>query len=299
MGNTAHADFNDKNLNNVHSIEVNSFPTLEEQLTLKFYVDNANSYSVDESSLLRLDPDEKLKLDERDTIVLNSTLTLPKTIIEIPTKSYANEKFIDPSIIRNTAHIDFNDKNLDNVRFVKVSSMPAVREYLTPKFYVDQAVSYIVDESSLLRLDPDEKLNLDEQDSKILSSILTSPKTIIEIPTKNYVDSLHESSKNRRDLSSMFNGIDNEFDNNKLTNLDSATVNRNPSSDNEVSNKKCVDGSIGEGTLFRFNQTLTNYLKVSVGEDTHNVTKYDKTQITDTTIIKYPKQVVTCYKIGS
>ena len=28
-----------------------------------------------------------------------------------------------------------------------------------------------------------------------------------------------------------------KFDNNKLTNLDSVTVNRNPSSDNEVSNK--------------------------------------------------------------
>ena len=30
--NTANVDFNDKNLNNVHSIKVNSYPTLEEQL---------------------------------------------------------------------------------------------------------------------------------------------------------------------------------------------------------------------------------------------------------------------------
>ena len=34
--NTTHVDFNYKNLDNVHSIKVNSFPTLEEQITLKF-----------------------------------------------------------------------------------------------------------------------------------------------------------------------------------------------------------------------------------------------------------------------
>ena len=86
----------------------------------------------------------------------------------------------------------------------------------------------------------------------------------------------------------MYNDQDNEFNNNKLTNLDSVTFNRNPSSDDELSNKKYVDGSIGEGTILRFNQILQNYLKVSVGNNTYNLTKYDKIQITDTTIIKNP-----------
>ena len=86
----------------------------------------------------------------------------------------------------------------------------------------------------------------------------------------------------------MFNDQDNEFDNNRLTNLDSITNNRDPSSDNELANKKYIDDSIGEGTIVRFNQTLQNYLKVSDGNDTYNLTKYDKIQITDTTIIKYP-----------
>ena len=99
-------------------------------------------------------------------------------------KSYVDSGFNDPSIIRNTAHVDFNDKSLDNVRSVKVNSLPAVREHLTPKFYVDEAISHSVDESSLLRLDPDEKLKLDEQDSIILNSNLTLPKTKTEIPTK-------------------------------------------------------------------------------------------------------------------
>ena len=44
-------------------------------------------FSVYESSLLRLDPDEKLKVNEPNSIVLNCTLTSPKTIIKIPTKS--------------------------------------------------------------------------------------------------------------------------------------------------------------------------------------------------------------------
>ena len=82
----------------------------------------------------------------------------------------------------------------------------------------------------------------------------------------------------------MSNVQDNEFDNNKVTNLDSVTLNRNPASDNEASNKRYVDDPIGEGTLLRFSQTLTSYLKVSVGKDTYNITKYDRTQIADTTI---------------
>ena len=89
--------------------------------------------------------------------------------------------------------------------------------------------------SSLLLLDFDEKLKQDEQDSIIPNSMLTSSKTKIEIPTKSYVDSLHESSRNRPDLSTVFTDHDNEFDKNKLNNLESISVNRAPSSDNEIS----------------------------------------------------------------
>ena len=238
--NTTHVDFNDKNLDNVRFIKVNSFPALEEQLTPKYYVENAITDGVDEKSLLRLDPDEEFKLGEQDSIVLNTTLTLPKTIIELPTKNYVNKKYIDPSVTKNTAHLDFNDKNLDINRFVKVNSMPAVREHITPKQYVDQAIFYIVYELSLLRLDPDEKINLDEQDSIFLKPILTTPKTIREIPTESYVGSLHENSRNRRDLPSVFSDRVNEFDFNKLTNLDSVTNNRNPSSNNDISKKNLL-----------------------------------------------------------
>ena len=150
----------------------------------------------------------------------------------------------------------------------------------------------------MLRLDPDEKLDLDNQDSIILNSALTSPKKIIETPTKAYIDSLHEENeRSRRDLGKDFheesnylvkNNQDNDFNDNKLLNLDSVTVNRNPTLDNELSNKKYIDNELHKNTIVRFNRILSNYLKVTVGNDTYNLSKYNKIQLTDTTIIKYP-----------
>ena len=97
-------------------------------------------------------------------------------------------------------------------------------------------------------------------------------------------------------MSSVFNDQDNEFDKNNLTNLDYITVMREPSSDNELANKNYVYGSIRVGSILGFNQTLQNYLKVSVGNDTNNLTNYGEIQTTDITIIKYLLQnwVIKC-----
>ena len=81
---------------------------------------------------------------------------------------------------------------------------------------------------------------------------------------------------------------DNDLNDNKLINLDSVTVNRNPTLNNELANKNYIDNELDKITILRFNQTLQNYLKVSVGNDTYNFTKYNKCQLTDTTIIKNP-----------
>ena len=78
--------------------------------------------------------------------------------------------------------MDLNDRNITNARFIQVNQLPQTDSHLTAKLYVDNALSDGVNETSLLRLDPDEKL---KQDSIILNSTLTSPKTIIEVPTKN------------------------------------------------------------------------------------------------------------------
>ena len=111
-------------------------------------------------------------------------------------------------------------------------------------------------------------MKLDEQDSLIPTSTLTSPKTILELPTKSFVDSIHENSRKRRYLSTSFNDQDNEFDRNKLTTLDTITVIRDPSPNNELSNKKYIVNELNKNTILKFNQTLENYLKVSVGNDT-------------------------------
>ena len=73
-----------------------------------------------------------------------------------------------------------------------------------------------------------------------------------------------------------------------LTNVISITTKQIPTSDHQVANKKFVDDAIGDGNVLRLIQTLQNYLKVSVGDDTYNLTKYNKNQMADTTIIKNP-----------
>ena len=118
------------------------------------------------------------------------------------------------------------------------------------------------------------------------------------VVTKAYVDEIHNDNERiRRDLRLSFyneevdlvkDNQDNDFNHKKITNINSITANREPTSNNELANKKYFDESIGDGNVLRFNQTLENYLKISVGDETHILTKYDKTQITDTTNIKTP-----------
>ena len=79
---------------------------------------------------------------------------------------------------------------------------------------------------------------------------------------------------------------DNDLNDKKLTNFDSVTVNREPNSDNELANQKNIDYELHKNTILRFNQTLKNYLQVSVGNDAYNLTKYDKIQTTDSTVIR-------------
>ena len=64
----------------------------------------------------------------------------PISIREPATKNYIVNKFNDPSIIRNTAHIDLNDKNITNARFIQVNQLPQIDSHLTAKLYVDNAI---------------------------------------------------------------------------------------------------------------------------------------------------------------
>ena len=60
--------------------------------------------------------------------------------------------------------------------------MATLEEHLTLKLYVDQAISHILNESSLLRLNQDEKMKLNEQDSIFLILLQPYPKRL-----KNYL----------------------------------------------------------------------------------------------------------------
>ena len=64
----------------------------------------------------------------------------PTSIIEAASKNYFDTLFNDLGRMNNTAHINFNDKILGNVRFVKVNSLAAVYQHFTPKQCVDVAV---------------------------------------------------------------------------------------------------------------------------------------------------------------
>ena len=92
----------------------------------------------------------------------------------------------------------------------------------------------------MLGLNSNEELKCDEQDSVIVNSTSTSPKTIIKTFTTSNVHSLPENNRKRSDLSTAFNDQDNEFDNNNLNNSDAITFNRNSNSHNELSHKKTL-----------------------------------------------------------
>ena len=187
-----------------------------------------------------------------------------------------------------------NDRSITNARFIQVNQWPQINSHLTAKLYVDNSI----DEPSLVR--NNQHNDFDNYTITNVNSITLNTQAVNDnhVITKAYVDQFHqENERSRRDLGINFYNEstdimkinqDNDLNDKNLLNLDSVTVNGDPSSDNEVSNKKYVDDELDKNTVVRFIQTLQNYLKVSVGDDSYNLTKYDKIQITDTTENKFP-----------
>ena len=71
----------------------------------------------------------------------------PISIREAASKNYVDNLFNEASIIKNASHIDLNDWNFTNARFIKVNQLPQSDSHLTAKLYVDNAI----DESVLVR----------------------------------------------------------------------------------------------------------------------------------------------------
>ena len=137
-----------------------------------------------------------------------------------------------------------------------MNSLRAVGEHLTAKYYVDNAISNSVDEPTLVRNNQDNdfnNFNLTNINSIALKTQAVNDNQVI---TKAYVDQFHqEIERSRRYLSLDFynesndlvkNNQDNNFHANKLTNLDSVSVNGNPSSDNELANKEYIDNELNK-----------------------------------------------------
>ena len=213
-----------------------------------------------------------------------------------------NDNKIDTSLLVKKPYLRTNyieskieeDIDLKNQYKIKNLPDPISRREAASKNYVDNAV----DESSLVKNIQDNDFgnpNLTMINSITLNKEAENDNQVI---TKAYVDQFHqENERSRRDLGIDFynesndlvkNNQDNDFNDNKLTNINSITINNYPSDNNHVSNKKYIDDELDKNTILRFNQTLQNYLKVSVGNDKHNLTKYNKISITDITEIKFP-----------
>ena len=220
----------------------------------------------------------------------------PISIREAASKNYADTSFNDPSTIKNTNHIDRNHRNITNARFIQVNQLPQIDSHWTAKLYVDNSI----DKPTLVRNTQDNDFN--NKSITIINSIFLNKQAENDndVITKSYADQFHQGNgRSRRDVGLdsydessdlVKNNQDNDFNDNKLTNTDSITINRNPTSDNEVINKKHIDDELDKNTILRFNQTLQNYFKVSVGNDTYNLAKNDRIHLMDITEIRSPNK---------
>ena len=148
--------------------------------------------------------------------------------------------------MKNTAHIDLSDRSITNARFIQVNQLPQIDSELTAKLYVDSAIGEI----SLVRKNQDNDFNIYKLTNIISITLKKQTEIDNEVITKAHVDQFcKENERSGRDLGreiydksndSVKNNQDNIFDNNKLTNLDSITVNSNPSFDNELANKSML-----------------------------------------------------------
>ena len=125
----------------------------------------------------------------------------PISIREAVSKSCVDNLLNDPSIIKNNAHIDLNDRNITNARFIQVNQLPQIDSPLTAKLYVDNSI----EEPTLVRNNQDNDFgnyNLTNINSITLNKQAENDNEVI---TKAYVDQFHqENERSRRDVGLSF-----------------------------------------------------------------------------------------------
>ena len=159
---------------------------------------------------------------------------------KIDTSLFVQRPYLKANYLEANIEEDIDLKN--QYRIKKVPDSISIREAAS-KLYVDSEI----DQRSLVRNNQDNNFN--NYNLTNINSITLNTKAIDDnqVITKAYVDQFHqENERSRRDLGIDFydessdlvkNNQVNNLNNNKLTNIKSITINRNPISDNEVSKK--------------------------------------------------------------
>ena len=200
-----------------------------------------------------------------------------------------------------------NDRKITNASFIQVNQLPQIDSHSTAMLYVDNSL----DEPSLVRKNQNNDSNNFNPTNIISITLNTQAVNDGHVITKAYVKQFHqENEQSRRDVGLDFydesrdlmtNNPDNDFNDKKIPNIDFKTVIRKPTLDNEVSNKNYIDNDLDKNTLVIFNRTEETYLKVSVGDDTYNLSKNIKIQTLYTTVSKTSKKggsLLPCWNIN-
>ena len=108
----------------------------------------------------------------------------PTEIFDACNKNYVDAKFNDSAIIKNDVHIDLNDRNITNARFIQVNQLPQIDSHLTAKLNVDNTVN----EPTLVRNTQNNNFN----DNKLINidsvTVNRDPTLDNELSNKKYID---------------------------------------------------------------------------------------------------------------
>ena len=204
--------------------------------------------------------------------------------------------FVQKPFLR-TIYLESNlQKDIDLKNQYRIKNLPdpiSIKEAAS-KNYVDN----LFNDPSIIKNNAHKDLKDRNITNATFIQVNQLPQIDSHLTANLYVDSAIDES------SLVENNKDNDFNNYNLTNINSITLNKQAENDDEVITKAYVDQFRQENersrrdlgidfydesnTLVRFNQTLQIYLKISVGNDPYSLTKYNKIQLTDTTIIKAP-----------
>ena len=107
--------------NSDHKIDTSLF--VQEPYLRSIYIEAKIEENIDLKNLFRI-----------------KNLPDPIGIREAASKNYVDNFFNDPSKMESNAHIDLNDRNITNARFIQVNHFPQIDSHLTAKLYVDSAI---------------------------------------------------------------------------------------------------------------------------------------------------------------